>query len=319
VKNHYKIPIFIVGLLAAGGIRAWWEIPFSTELRAKGLLAKPVDTGTRDKIGQTSSAVALGGLRTLVATFLNIRAFSYFETKRWDELAETYDVIVDLAPQTPYYWETGGWHLAYNAASDYRYDSTLPALRRREAWQDSISRGRVFFERGVRTNPDDWEISAGLGRLLSDPNKQLDFPAATAAFKAAVASGKAPPFMRRSQLFAMARSPGQEAESLSMARQLFSDSSNRVATLNCLLLALECRAAPERPPLTVAHAIFKNDTSAYDQLCDYWVRVRERYPLNGVATALQELEKSLFVSTEKSVFNRRLQPMDSPDDWFRAR
>lgn len=319
MKSRYKIPLFVVGLLAAGGLRASWEIPFSRELRADGLLAKPVDTGTRDKIGQTSSAVALGGLRTLVATFLNIRAFSYFESKRWEELAETFDVIVDLAPHTPYYWETGGWHLAYNAASDYRYDSALPGLRRREAWQDSISRGRSFFERGARINPDDWEINASLGRLLSDPNKQLDFPAAAAAFKASATSGKAPPFIHRSQLFAMARSPGREADSLNMARQLFSDSSNRVATLNCLLLALECRAAPDKSPLMIAHTIFKNDNSAYEQLCDYWVRVRERYPLNGVATALQELEKALAVPSGKSVFKRPLQPMESPDDWFRAR
>ena len=319
MKRLYKLPILAAGLLAAGGLRASWEAPFTAELRTAGLLAKPVEMGTRDKIGQTSSVVALGGLRTLVATFLNLRAFSFFEDKRWDDLAETYDLIVDLAPNTIYYWDSGGWNLAYNAASYYRFDSELPALRRREGWRESILRGRAFYERGAKMNPDDWKINAALGRLLSDCNKLVDFPAAAAAFKASADTGRAPSYVRRSQLFAMARTPGLEAESLDLARRLYMDPSNRVATLSCLLLALECRAAPDRPPLKVARAIFESDAAAHDQLSDYWVRVRERFPLEGVATALQELEKQLAIPAEKSVFRRALQPMESPDDWFRTR
>ena len=175
MKRRHKLPILALGLLASGGLRATWEAPLTTELRADGLLAKPVALGTREKIGQTSSAVALGGLRTLVATFLHLRGFSFFEAKRWDELAETFELIVDLAPGTTYYWETGSWHLAYNAASDYLYDDKMPALRRREAWRATILRGRNFLERGVRTNPDNWQIHLTLARLLSDSNKLVDY------------------------------------------------------------------------------------------------------------------------------------------------
>ena len=135
----------------------------------RAAFAAPLEIATRDRIGQTSSAVALGGLRTLVATFLNLRAFTYFTEQRWDDVADTYDTIVDLAPHTRYYWETGSWHLAYNAASYYLNDSELPPLRRREAWRASILRGRAFLERGIRNNPDDWSLLANLGMLLSDP------------------------------------------------------------------------------------------------------------------------------------------------------
>lgn len=319
MKRRFKHPILALGLLAAGALRMHWEAPFTAELRADGLLAKKVEMDTRDKIGQTSSAVALGGLRTLVATFLNMRAFSYFETTRWDELAETYDLIVDLAPNTIYYWESGGWHLAYNAASYYRDGSDLPPLRRREAWQTSILRGRAFFERGARMNPDDWQINASLGRILSDPNKLLDFPAAAQAFKASADTGKALPYIRRNEMLAMARVPGREAESLAMARRLFASPSNRLPVLGCVLLAMESRADPKKSPVELALAIFGTARNAYEPLCDYWVRVRERYPLDGVAAALQGLEKQLAIPPEKSVFKRPLQQLEGPDDWFRGR
>lgn len=305
MKRRHKLPILALGLLAAGGLRATWEAPLTTELRADGLLAKPVALGTRDKIGQTSSAVALGGLRTLVATFLNLRGYSFFEARRWDDLADTFELIVDLAPGTTYYWETGSWHLAYNAASDYNYNEEMPALRRREAWRATILRGRNFLERGVRTNPDNWQISLTLGRLLSDPNKLVDYPAAAAAFKAAADTGQAPPFVRRNEFFSLARSPGRESEALEMGRRLYANPSNRVSVLSSLMVALECRADPSRSPYEVAISTFGSAKSAYEPLCDYWVRVRERYPLNGIAKALQGLEETLAIPAEKSILKRK--------------
>ena len=304
MKRRHKLPILVLGLLAAGGLRATWEAPLTAELRADGLLAKPVALGTREKIGQTSSAVALGGLRSLVATFLNLRGYSFFEARRWDDLADTFELIVDLAPSTTYYWETGGWHLAYNAASDYLYDEKMPALRRREAWRATILRGRKFLERGVRTNPDNWQIHLTLARLLSDPNKLVDFPAAAAEFKAAADSGQTPPFVRRNEFFSLARSPGRESESLELGRRLYANPANRVATLNCLMVALECRADPNRVPRDVAISIFGSAKSAYEPLCDYWVRVRERFPLDGIAPALQGLEETLAIPPEKSIFKK---------------
>ena len=101
MKRRSKLTILALGLLASGALRLHWEAGFSAELRADGLLAKKVEMGTRDKIGQTSSAVALGGLRTLVATFLNLRAFSFFEAKRWDELAEMVGRKAIWKPSTP--------------------------------------------------------------------------------------------------------------------------------------------------------------------------------------------------------------------------
>jgi hypothetical protein len=70
------------------------------------------------------------------------------------------------------------------------------------------------------------------------------------------------------------------------------------------MVALECRADPNRVPRDVAISIFGSAKSAYEPLCDYWVRVRERFPLDGIAPALQGLEETLAIPPEKSIFKK---------------
>jgi hypothetical protein len=304
-------------------VRLPFEVGLAKELRAAGLTPPPMEIGTRDKIGQTSSAVALGGLRTLVATFLNLRAFSFFEEQRWDDLTDTFDTIVDLAPRTRYYWETGSWHSAYNAASYYINDSKLPALRRREAWRASILKGRAFLERGVRTNPADWSILANLGFLLSDSNKVAafrapdeTFAAAADAYRRSADTGKALPYVRRAELYSLARVAGKEAEALALARSLYAAPRNRAPTLLILLLVLEAHENPSMDSSRRAIELFGTPEKAYDALTSHWQRTRERFPVYGVAAALESLEKTLAVPAEKSIFNQPLQSTTGPDEWF---
>ncbi len=300
-----------------------FEAGLAKELRASGLTPPPMEIGTRDRIGQTSSAVALGGLRTLVATFMNLRAFSYFQEQRWDDLAETFDTIVDLAPRTRYYWETGSWHSAYNAAAYYMNDSELPSLRRREAWRASILRGRAFLERGIRNNPDDWSLSASLGFLLSDTNKfnafrdpNEAFAAAAEAYRRSAATGTALPYVRRSELYALARVNGREKDALALARSLYTDQRNRTPTLLILLFVLEAFENPDMDTTARALELFGTPEKAYEALTGHWQRVRERFPVYGVAATMEALEKILNIPKEKSIFS---QPLPSPlntDDWF---
>lgn len=300
-----------------------YEAALRDELRAGGLTPPPLEIGTRDRIGQTSSAVALGGLRTLVATFLNLRAFTFFQEQRWDDVAKTYETIVDLAPRTRYYWETGSWHSSYNAASYYLNDSKLPALRRREAWRSSIYRGRAFLERGIRNNPDDWSMLANLGFLLSDSNKfpafrddKATFAAAADAYKRAAETGKALPYVRRAQLYSLARVAGREKEALEFAQSLYAVRSNRTPTLLILLLVLEAHENPAADSAQRAIELFGSPQSAYKALCTHWQRTRERFPVFGVAAALQSLETTLAIPAEKSILNQPLQAPTGPDEWF---
>lgn len=323
MKSWQRNGILTAALLAFGAARLPFEAGLARELRTAGLTPPPMEIGTRDKIGQTSSAVALGGLRTLVATFLNLRAFSFFQEQRWDDVADTFETIVDLAPRTRYYWETGSWHSAYNAASYYINDSELPALRRREAWRASILRGRAFLERGIRNNPNDWSILANLGFLLSDSNKIAAFrdpnevfAAAADAYRHSADTGKALPYVRRAEFYSLARVAGKEREALALARSLYTEPRNRTPTLLMLLLVLEAHENPSMDSTRRALELFGTPEKAYDALTSHWQRTRERFPVYGVAAALESLEKTLAVPAEKSVFNQPLQSITGPDEWF---
>ncbi len=325
MKIWQKSGILTVALLAFGAARMPFEAALSKDLRKAGLTPPPLEIGTRDKIGQTSSAVALGGLRTLVATFLNLRAFGFFQEQRWDDVADTFDTIVDLAPRTRYYWETGSWHLAYNAASYYLNDSKMSSLRRREAWRSSIVKGRSFLERGIRNNPDDWSLYANLGFMLSDSNKfpafrdvNETFAASAEAYRKSADTGKALGYVRRSQFYALARVAGKETEALAMARSLYADPRNRTPTLTVLMLVLEANENPSMDTAKRAVELFGTPEKAYETLCDHWRRTREHFPVYGVAAALESFERTLAVPAEKSIFNQPLQAPNGPDQWFNA-
>lgn len=316
--------MLVVALLAFGAARMPFEAKLSGELRKAGLFPPPLEIGTREKIGQTSSAVALGGLRTLVATFLNLRAFTFFTEQRWDDVETTFETIVDLAPRTRYYWDTGSWHMAYNAASYYLNGSKLPPLRRREAWRSSIIKGRSFLERGIRNNPDDWSLHASLGFLLSDSNKfpafrntNETFAAAAEAYRKSAETGKALGYVRRAWLYSLARVEGRESEALALARSLYdAGTQNRTPTLLALLLVLEAHENPSMDVAKRAVALFGSPEKAYEALCGHWRRTRERFPVFGVAAALESLENALSIPAEKSVFNEPPPTPAGPDEWF---
>lgn len=315
-NSIFKPLIVLAALLTAGVPRLWFETGLDRELHDARLLIRPVSVSTREKIDQTSWAVALGGLRTLVATVLNLRAQGLFEDTRWDELGDAYDTLVEFAPQTRDYWLTGAWHQSYNAASYYAHDSELPALRRKAAWRASILRGRAFLERGIRNNPDDWKLRAALGSLLSDTRRLPDFPAAAAAYHAAAENGDALPYVRRAELYALARSPGRDAETLRLARELHADRANRVPTLTSIRFVFEHRADPSQPADRRATELFGSPKAAYDALAKYWRREQDRYPTDGVAEALAGLERRLAILPGQSVFRRSAAPLDPRNDPF---
>jgi len=316
VKAPVKYSILTAGLLVAGAVRGTWENRLDAEFHAAGLLRANVGANTRDRIGQTSSAVALGGLRTLVATFLNLRAFTFFTEQRWGDVNDTFETIVDLAPDTGDYWETGSWHSAYNASYYYRYDANLPPLRAREEWRQAIFWGKAFLERGIRNNPGDWRLGNALGLLLSDEKKIVDYRGAAEAYQKAADTGKAMPFVTRFVVYCLARVPGQEAVALEKARQLYTIPSNRTSTLLCVLFSLEEKATPSSNPEAHALALFGNPKAAYQALSLYW-QSRENFPLDGVPAALQGLERRLGIPADKSVLSGKESGKPGAPDWLK--
>lgn len=315
-----------VAIIAMGALRLPFERRLTLELDQEGLLPPKLEVRTGEKIGQTFSAVSLGGLRTLVATFLNLRAFSYFTEQKWADVAETFDIIVDLAPRTRYYWDTGSWHQAYNAASYYLYDSELPALRRKLAWRESIESGRDFLERGIRNNPTDPFLRERLGALLSDSNKIAAFgdPAksyqeAYESYMDAVETGNARGYTKRAALYALARVPGREKEALELAREIQKEQGGALPTMLGLLYTLSFHQDTDQPVMELVDSVFPSRKVAYQILGTQWLRTRDRFPVYGIAKALAQLEQQLEIPKESSVLKKHLQEPMNPNDYFSDR
>jgi hypothetical protein len=321
-----KKKYWVLGLaiLVAGAVRLPMEASLTAELHRENLLPPRLKIGTGERLGQTFSAVSLGGLRTLVATFLNLRAYGHFEKQKWADLADTYDVIVDLAPRTKYYWDAGSWHLAYNAASHYLYESELPPLRRKLLWKSHILAGRKFLERGIQNNPEHPMLYERMGYLLADPNKVTAFgdlgeayESSYEAYQAAVDTGVARNFTKRAALYSLARVPGREKEALELLREIKREQNAHQPTVLAMHYVLEYHGDPEQSVIELVDKVFPSRKSAYEILGRLWLRGRDRFPMYGVARAIRYLELESGIEAEKSVLKRPLPPMMDPDDYFR--
>ncbi len=302
------------------------EERLTRQLREEKLLPPKLEIETGEKLGQTFSAVSLGGLRTLVATFFNLRAQIFFEQQKWTDVTETYDLIVDLAPRTTYYWDTGTWHLAYNAASYYLYDSELPPLRRKMLWKNYILAGRDFLARGIRNNPSDAQLLERMGSLMADSNKikafgnpDEAFQASFEAYQAAVATGKAKSFTKRFALYSLVRISGREAESLELLKKIRQEQKASPPSILSLNYSLEYHQNPDLDVLSLVDRVFSNRTTAYKILGRQWLRGQDRFPVYGVARAIRLLELELGISEENSVLQKPLPQPADPDDYFRLR
>lgn len=262
------------------------------EEEEKAKLLPPVflSHGSNDapRLEQQLSFVALGGLRSLVAAFLSINAHQQFMDRNWVNVENRYKQIVSLAPQNDYYWDTGTWHLAYNAAADSREDPALRPTERNIRYKAYIEKGRDFLKEGIRNNPEDWFLHARLASLLSDQYRRPDHAAAVDEYRKALERG-APSSMNRSELYSLARIPGREEDAYEKCKQLFESKENRVPTIQSLFYALQNNrkiTAPARVPIT---GIFSSPKSAAWSLEHYFLMQNE-YPKTDIEEAVKILK-----------------------------
>lgn len=288
----------LLAILAGGALRLPFERDLTADFRQRGLLGKPIDVGVRERIGQDKWSVALAGLRTLVAAFAGLRATEQFSNADWQGLAESVETTVELAPHTEYYWDIGGWHMAYNASSSYRFD------RKEKDWSHQLAeaegrrwveRGRDFYQRGLRNNPGSWELAARLGFLYSDPLRYPDDAKAVTAFRHALETGKADPEVYRFLIMARARTGEQSAQLLEdLETLLAADRLNRTPTMLCLDYVLRTKLYPEADPLAWALRIFGNEPRALRLLGTYFSNVGDRLPQDHVEEAVRLMEMRAY-------------------------
>lgn len=295
--------LVILGTLLAFGVaKLRYEDQLNQDMVKQQLIQPPMKKGTNLEIGQTGAAVALGGLRSLVAAVWNLRAFLHFENLDWIKLEQAYGVITTLQPQTTHYWETGAWHLHTNASVHYKENNELPPFRRNSLRQQYINKGSNFLEEGVRQNPDNWQLHNALASVWSDHTKLPDLNRAVRHYDDLLACQSLPEYRRsmfeRFRFYTMTRIPERYEESLQEGTRLFHASpQNRRPSMSNYIFALQNALdipESERIPDT---ELFPNKKVQLQWLINLWNRRKQDFPVHGVMPKIEELKSELNVSS----------------------
>jgi hypothetical protein len=82
-----------------------------------------------------------------------------------------------LQPRYDVYWDDASEHMAYDAASYYKYDETRPTLYRKQLYRQHVRRGIDILEEGLRHLPNSARLHTSLGHLYArrqePPNHEL--------------------------------------------------------------------------------------------------------------------------------------------------
>jgi len=229
----------VVLLAAFGAAIIPFQVRLAAQAKAAHLRSTALNLGLREKIGQMGFLAALSGFRSPLAAFLWIEAHTAWENTEWGRMAGIFNTVTTLQPRSLLYWDMAAWHMAWNASVAAMQDEKQPseALRIR-AQRQYFNLGRDFLERGIKNNPDRYQLYLQLGVLLRD--KLEDHSAATDAFLRAAEFPDAPPYCRRFAGYEMAKIPGREREAYEFLKALYQQGEKqRLPTLVNLLRQME--------------------------------------------------------------------------------
>ena len=147
------------------------------DLRGHDMLYAPLEYTARDAVGQMGFAATLGGLRSLVASVTYLMGFTAFEDVNWSRVDMLFGITTMLQPRFDVYWDDAAEHMAYDAASYYRYDESRPSLYRKQLYRQHVQRGVDILNDGLRHLPQNDRLHTALaniyGRRVEPPNHEL--------------------------------------------------------------------------------------------------------------------------------------------------
>ena len=231
--------VVLLVLLLAGLLK----LPVERALASRRPGASVADTSRaqnfRGQVGQLSLAATLGGFRSVAADLLYLRAHLAWERTDWSRLVFLFEQITTLQPHRLLYWETGAWHMAWNAGTAALNDPAEPRQSLRvQAQRRYFDLARAFLERGIQLNPDRPQLYEALARLYRE--KYQDHLRASEYFSLAAARPGAPGYLRRFAAYELSYCAGREPEAYSQLRALHDEGEHeRLPTLIRRLKFLE--------------------------------------------------------------------------------
>ena len=156
-------------LLILGVVKLPLEQRVTHDLRTARLIDEPVSVSAVESMGQSGLAAILGGVRGLVASMLQLRAYTEFKRVNWGQVDSFYRIVTRLQPRNATYWDEAAWHMAYNAAGFYLYNRDKSDARNNEIrgqlYHEHVQRGAAILREGLKFSPNDphlWERLADI-------------------------------------------------------------------------------------------------------------------------------------------------------------
>ncbi|NWK56983.1 hypothetical protein HW115_15275 [Verrucomicrobiaceae bacterium N1E253] len=290
--------VILAVLLAFGAAKLSFEDKLHSDMVEERLLQPPLKGDTSLQLGQTSAAVALGGLRSLVAAVWNLRAYNDFENRDWIKLEQSYGIITTLQPGTTSYWKTGAWHLHTNAAIDYQEKESLSSFRRSALHKQYIDKGAALLEEGIRQNPDNWRLQQELAWLWSSEYKLPDYERALKHYHGALNCESLPdykrPLFERLGFYTMTRIPDLYPEALKEGVRLFKTypQSRTISLVNGIFILQNALDTPEEQRIPDSE-LYPNPATQLHWLKIHWRRTGQDLPMHGVAAKIDALQREL--------------------------
>ena len=289
-----KVICIVLFLLFAGVARVPLERPLAREMRASGILSEPLDMSTSEALGQTSAALALGGLRSLVAAVLNFsQVSSSWREQDWLGLFNTFDQIHTLQPRSAYYWEAAAGYAADDAYSSARIHSRMTPLEERQSKiqrEEYFDKGIDYLDEGITNNPKNTTLRLMKARLYSETYykpEQLDYKAAAEVLDEAITLDKVPEFLPRQRVYLMSRVPERREEALKLVREIYAKPESRFPSIKSLLSALQNEFPSDNDIPTTE--IYASPGDAVRSLFNHYQRREEELPMTGVHEEIEEI------------------------------
>lgn len=210
LKRVPRSLVVLLGLAIFGLARVPVEETIRRDLVASHLLYPPPARDAIEQMSQSALMGTLGGLRSLVSSFLVLEAFGHFSHKEWEELREDYTIITQLEPRDENHWRDVVWHLGINATANMEFDESLPEFERRRRFQEYALQAIDFAERGIEQVPESVIIRQQLAEVYRE--KLRDNCAAARVYGELMDLPGAPAYARRFHGYFLARCPGRERE-----------------------------------------------------------------------------------------------------------
>ena len=233
-----KWVLAIVLLAVFGMCRLPLEAALRKRLIETRLLQPPPAKSALSAMSQSVFMGTLGGMRSLVAFYLSLKAHDHFSHTEWSELDSTYKLITNLEPSEPFHWENWIWHIGINAVANVElYSDHLIDFERDKLRMDYLKKAAEIGERAMKQHPRSAKIRHQLADVYRE--KLKDYCKAAELYKEMIGMPDAMGYTERFHYYFLAQCPGKEQEAYDGLIRLYQNENNRTASLIHWIKVLE--------------------------------------------------------------------------------